>query len=105
MFHPVRILAASLALVATSAAFASDYVANGAELVKAADWKQLQTVTVQLSEHQFEPSDLKLKAGQPYKIEIKNVGEKDHYYTAPKFFKAVAWRKLMVNKQAEVKAD
>jgi uncharacterized cupredoxin-like copper-binding protein len=104
MRRHLSVLAASLALCSTPA-LAADYVANGADLVKAADWKQMQTVTIQLGEHQFEPSDLKLKAGQPYKIELKNVGEKDHYYTAPKFFKAVAWRKLMVNKQAEVKVD
>lgn len=35
---------------------------------------------------------------------MKNVGEKDHYYTELEFFKSVAWRKTMVNKQAEIKA-
>lgn len=98
-------LLASIMVCLASSALAADYITNGAELVKAADWKQLQTVSVQLGEHQFEPGNLTLKAGQPYKIEIKNLGEKDHYYTAPGFFKAVAWRKLMVNKQAEIKVD
>ena len=96
---------ACLAITLAPAATAADYVANSAEIVKAADWKQMTTVTVELGEHHFEPEQLKLKAGHPYKIELKNVGEKDHYYTAAKFFKAVAWRKLMVNKQAEIKAD
>lgn len=81
------------------------HIMNGAEIVKAADWNKMQTVTVTMDEHSYAPSPLKLKAGQPYKIELKNAGEKDHYYTAPEFFKAVAWRKLMVNKQAEIKVD
>lgn len=83
----------------------ASHVANGADIVKAADWGKMQTVTVTMDEHSYAPSPLKLKAGQPYKIELKNAGEKDHYYTAPEFFKAVAWRKLMVNKQAEIKVD
>lgn len=98
-------LLASIMICFASSALAADYITNGAELVKAADWKQMQTVSVQLGEHHFEPANLTLKAGQPYKIEIRNAGEKDHYYTAPGFFKAVAWRKLMVNKQAEIKVD
>lgn len=98
-------LLASIMICVASSALAADYVTNGADLVKAADWKQMQTVSVQLGEHEFAPANMTLKAGQPYKIELKNVGEKDHYYTASRFFKAVAWRKLMVNKQAEIKVD
>ena len=81
------------------------FIQDGAALVKAADWNKMETVTVELGEYHFHPMDLKLKAGQPYKIELKNVGEKHHYYTAPEFFKNVAWRKLMVNGQAEIKVD
>jgi len=79
-------------------------VANADALVKAADWSKAETITVVMGEHHYTPMDLKLKAGQPYKLELKNEGDKDHYYTAPEFFKNVAWRKAMVNKQAEIKA-
>jgi len=79
-------------------------VANADALVKAADWSQAETITVVMGEHHYTPMDLKLKAGKPYKLELKNEGDKDHYYTAPEFFKSVAWRKTMVNKQAEIKA-
>ena len=79
-------------------------VPNADALVNAADWTKMETVTVILGEHHFEPSDLKLKAGQAYKLELRNEGEKDHYFTAGEFFKNVAWRKVMVNKQAEIKA-
>jgi len=81
-----------------------DYIRDYAERVKAADWNAMETVSVSLDEHSFTPSDLRFKAGKAYKLELKNVGKKDHYFTAEKFFRAVAWRKAMVNKQAEVKA-
>ena len=84
---------------------AGDFVSDGAAIVKAANWDKMQTVTVTMEEHSYAPMQLKLKAGQPYKIELKNIGDKDHYYTAPDFFKSVAWRKLMVNKNAEIKVD
>lgn len=74
------------------------------EIVKKADWKAMQTITVSIDEHSYAPENLKLVAGQPYKLELKNVGEKDHYFTAPEFFKNIAWRKAMVNGQAEIKA-
>jgi uncharacterized cupredoxin-like copper-binding protein len=103
------ILAASAAMLGGCQSLpgtaAADFIADGPAIVKAADWDKMQTVTVTMEEHAYGPTQLKLKAGQPYKIELKNVGDKDHYYTAPEFFKAVAWRKLMVNKQAEVKVD
>ena len=79
-------------------------VPNADALVKAADWSKIETVTVVLGEHHFTPTDLKLKAGQAYKLELRNDGEKDHYFTSVEFFKNVAWRKVMVNKQAEIKA-
>jgi uncharacterized cupredoxin-like copper-binding protein len=102
----VRTLAVSAVLFAsTSAAVAQvDYVANAAEIVAKADWKNLEVVTVTLEEHSYTPQDLSFKVGKAYRIELKNIGEKDHYFTAPEFFKSVAWRKAMVNKQAEIKA-
>lgn len=107
MRKPLFALALSGALLITPfGAFAADAVANAAEIVKAADWEKMETVTVELDEHSFTPRDLKLKAGQPYKLVIKNVGEKDHYYTAAEFYKSVAWRKAQTPKPngGEIKA-
>lgn len=101
----ISTLVLSLFVAATMTAQADDFIKNGSDYVKAADWQKAQTITVKLFEHDYEPKDLKLKANQPYKIELINTGEKDHYYTAPEFFKSVAWRKLMVNKNAEIKVD
>lgn len=82
----------------------ADYITNASEIVKAADWKTMQTVRVEMTEHEYYPMDLVFKAGQPYKLELVNVGEKKHYYTAPEFFKAIASRKVQSNKDGEIKA-
>ncbi len=94
------------AMLASSAATAQDYITNSADIVKAANWETMQTVDVVLSEHDFEPKHLKLRAGQPYRLVIKNTGEADHYYTAAEFFRSIAWRKMQTPRPhgGEVKA-
>lgn len=86
--------------------YAEDYVSNSAEIVKAANWNEMETVEIELIEHEFNPKDLKLKANKPYRLVIKNTGESDHYYTAGAFFKSVAWRKVQTPRPhgGEIKA-
>ena len=97
---------AALAFAFVSPVFAQEVVPNSAEIVKKADWAKMQTVTVELSEHDFSPKNLKLKADTAYRLVIKNIGEHDHYYTAGDFFKSVAWRKVQTPRPAggEIKA-
>ena len=95
----------TLVLFLTPQVWAADYITDAAAIVKAADWDGAETLTVNLLEHEFQPKTLKLKAGQPYKIELKNLGQQHHYFVAPVFFRSVAWRKLMVKEQAEIKVD
>lgn len=82
----------------------ADYVTDAAEIVNKADWSKMQSIIIEMDEHNYHPQDLKLKVGQPYRMVLKNTGEKEHYYTAPEFFKAIATRKAQVNKVAEFKA-
>lgn len=42
--------------------------------------------------------------GQAYKLQLKNQGDKKHYFTAPEFYKAIATRKVQSNKDGEIKA-
>lgn len=100
------LIAAIVALGAgfAQAAPADNYITNAKEYVDKADWKNQEVITITLEEHSYTPGDIKLKAGQAYKLEIKNVGKKEHYFTSPEFNRAVAWRKIMVNKIAEAKA-
>ncbi|WP_210395518.1 hypothetical protein [Motiliproteus sediminis] len=97
-------LVGALALGAVAAASAADYVENYQEIVKQADWKAMETVTIQMDEFSYD-GKLTFESGKAYKIELKNVGEKKHYFTAPEFFKKIATRKAQVNDQAEIKAD
>lgn len=97
------IVAAALMGAAFSASAAEDYVTNAAEIVKVADWKQMQTVTIKIGEHDYAPDELKLKLNTPYKIALTNTATKPHYWTAPKFFRSVATRKVQTA-EAEIKA-
>lgn len=87
--------------------FAHAQVPDSADIVKNAKWSEMETVTIELLEHDFKPKNLVLKANKPYKLVIKNTGKEDHYYTAAEFFKdAVAWRKAQTPRPhgGEIKA-
>lgn len=83
---------------------APGYIRNALEIVGEKDWSQMKTVTVELTEFSFSPSDLLFEAGQPYKLEIKGIGQEKHYFAAPEFFKAIATRKVQSNSDGEIKA-
>ena len=83
---------------------AVDYVANAGEIVKATDWDKMKTVTVEFDEYSYEPDELVFEVGQPYKLVLKNRGEKKHYFTAEEFYKAIATRKVQSNRDGEIKA-
>jgi uncharacterized cupredoxin-like copper-binding protein len=78
---------------ATVAPDTEQYVANAAEFVKAADWDTKKTITIDLAEMSFTPKDIVLEAGQPYVLEIVNVGTEKHEFTAEDFMRTVATRK------------
>ncbi len=83
---------------------AQEYIKNANEIVKKADWESMETITVKLNEHSFEPDELVFEAGKAYKLELINEGEKKHYFTAPEFFRNIATRKVQANKMGEIKA-
>jgi len=84
--------------------YAQDYIKNAAEIVKNTNWEKMQTITVKLEEFGYEPDELVFEAGKPYKLELINIGEKKHYFTAPEFFRNIASRKVQANKMGEIKA-
>ncbi len=87
---------------ASEAPAAEQYVANAADFVKAADWDTKKTVTIELAEMSFTPKDITLEAGQPYVLEIINVGTEKHEFTAEDFMRTVATRKAETT-ESEVK--
>lgn len=98
-----KLLVSLFAFVAVNAV-AADYVTNAGEIVSATNWDNMETIRVELDEHSYSFENLELKADQPYKLELVNVGEKKHYFTAPEFYKAIATRKVQSNKDGEIKA-
>ncbi|MBF0156594.1 MAG: cupredoxin domain-containing protein [Magnetococcales bacterium] len=76
---------------------------TNADIVKGADWKGMQTVKVEIKEHSYGPKELVFEVGKAYKLELRNVGEKPHYFTAPEFYKAIATRKIEAAKVGEIK--
>lgn len=102
----LTLFAGTLAVWGSTLAGAADYVTNYKEIVKNADWSAMKTVTVEMGEHYYDyQGRLDFEPGQAYKLELKNLGEKKHYFTAPEFFKSIATRKAEVEDQAEIKAD
>ena len=73
------------------------------QIVKKTNWEKMETVTVDLEEFAYAPEDFVFKVGQPYKLVMKNIGDKKHYFTAPEFFRAIATRKVQSNKDGEIK--
>jgi uncharacterized cupredoxin-like copper-binding protein len=100
---PAIVPTATRAAQATpTATAAEEYVANAAEFVEAANWEEMQQLTVELNEFSFTPSDLTFVAGEPYELKIRNVGQEKHYFTAHEFSRAIATRKAE-SAQSEVK--
>jgi uncharacterized cupredoxin-like copper-binding protein len=97
-------LAVALVISGASLTTVAESAKEYQEMVKNADWDAMKTVTVNIDEFSYD-ANLTLQAGQTYKLEMKNIGEKKHYFTAPEFFKNIATRKAQVNGQAEIKAD
>jgi len=91
------------AVVAAPAVFEDDqYLQNGKEFVDAAKWDAAAKVRIDLGEMFFKPKDVSLEAGKPYVIELANTGKVKHEFSASKFFRSVATRK-MENTGSEVK--
>ncbi|MBF0309380.1 MAG: cupredoxin domain-containing protein [Magnetococcales bacterium] len=94
----------SAGLVLAEGVQGMDPIEKRKEIVDAVDWKAVEKVTVELKEHNYTPDKLVFKAGQPYQLIMRNVGEKKHYFTAPEFFKAISARKVQSDKDGEIKA-
>jgi uncharacterized cupredoxin-like copper-binding protein len=68
----------------------TDYVQDVPTVLAGVSWSDAQSVTVQLSEYQFEPSDLVFEEGAPYRLVLRNVGEGSHTFVSEGFFQAIA---------------
>ena len=79
----------------TPAVLAEDqYLVNAADFVDAANWDAAKTVRIELGEMFFKPKNVAVEAGKPYVLELVNTGKVKHEFTAAKFFRSVATRKI-----------
>ena len=94
-------------LVVAPATFRDDaYLENASAFIDAAKdtWDATaKKVKIELNEMSFTPKDLVLEAGKPYEIELVNIGKEKHEFTADKFFRSAAFRKVETD-ASEVKA-
>lgn len=80
------------------------YIEESKQVVKDTNWDNMETVTVELDEFLFSPSNLTFKKGTPYKLEMRNVGTEKHYFVSEDFYKSIATRKVQSNSDGEIKA-
>ena len=66
-----------------------------------ADWTHPQHYDIILSEFHFAPSRIVLRHGEPYVLRLENRGRFRHTFTAPEFFRAVAFRPEEAATEAE----
>jgi uncharacterized cupredoxin-like copper-binding protein len=59
-------------------------------------------VKIDLRDAGFVPKEIRLVAGQPYRLTLTNVGVNNHYFNAPEFFASIAPRRAEVPRHAEV---
>lgn len=73
------------------------YLSNAAEYVDAAKatWDATaKTVAIELNEMSFTPKNVTLEAGKPYVLKLTNKGKVKHEFSAGKFFRSAATRKV-----------
>ena len=71
------------------------YVQDVPTVLAGVNWSEAQSVTVQLSEYQFAPSDLVFEEGASYRLLLSNVGKGSHTFVSEGFFQAIAAQKLI----------
>ncbi len=98
-----KLLAATLALaLAACQSLPSHSPEEKASAVARADWNAAKTVKVDLRDAGFLPQELRLVAGQPYRLTVTNLGANNHYLNAPEFFGSIATRRAEVPRHAEI---
>jgi uncharacterized cupredoxin-like copper-binding protein len=99
----------TLAAFALSACAGSDvvdrlqppgYVSDAADIAAQADWSAPETVTVQLSNYQFSPDELRFHRDRATRLVLVNVSDSDHTFVSKPFFSGIAVKQLLGPDQA-----
>ncbi len=71
------------------------YIQDATARVAAADWSKARDVTIVMTEYKFSPADPIFQADRPYRLILRNSGERSHTFVSEGFFKAIAAQKLV----------
>lgn len=63
--------------------------ADAAEALESPDWDRAERIPVSMTEYNFTPSRIVLRAGEPYRLVLRNNGGRDHTFAARGFFRTV----------------
>lgn len=70
------------------------YLREAPELVAQADWSAPETLTVQLVNHAFVPSDLIVHRNRPTRLVLRNSSGSDHTFVSEALFRTLAVHRL-----------
>jgi uncharacterized cupredoxin-like copper-binding protein len=89
--NAVRVLAAALLLFAAASAPAAADPAEPHEswLPPGLDWNKAREVAISLEDNRFEPEEATFERGVPYRLVLRNVGQRHHDLMEPAFYHAV----------------
>ena len=74
--------------------------------VVAADWDATETIIIELGDHHYEPDELTLELGKPYRLVLRNIGAVAHDMVGGSFFDEHVIALRMVNSRVgRVMAD
>ncbi len=69
------------------------------EILEKAGWKLAEKVDIDIRQHEFRPSIIRLLRGEPYILILENRDDVEHLFLAREFFKTAAILKLIRNEE------
>jgi hypothetical protein len=69
------------------------------QIVEAVDWDQALVFEIDIRQNEFRPSIVHLFQGEPYIMVVENRDDHDHMLAAPSFFRTVAIRKIVTERE------
>ncbi len=63
-------------------------LAAAAPAAAAPQWRRASAVEIRVSSFDFEPKEIRLRAGQPVRLLLVNMGDQDHDFSSAAFFAA-----------------
>lgn len=58
-------------------------------------WNNPRAITVNLTDNRFQPDDLALELGKPYKLVMRNVGQRPHDLVDPDFYHSIVIKAIV----------